>query len=514
MEPSETAGRSAVGRDSAVPLLVAGLCGALLMALEILASRVLAPHFGNSVYVWGSIISVFLAAMSVGYAWGGRLADRRPEPLILGRIVLTAAVWILALRLGGAEVTRSVADLTGASPGGTLVACLLLFGVPGVLFGMVSPFVIRLAADSLLRLGKTSGRIYALSTVGSLAGTLLCTFYAIPRFTVGAILSALAIGTALTAALALAPRSRREGLLAVLVAVGIVALGSGAERSRAGVLAVRGTAYQTLEVIDRAGVRYLRSDDVTQGAFWIDSGDIYTRYIDYAAGVFLTTPDARSALAIGMGGGLLSKVWRRVEPEITIDYVEIDPVIPRVAERYGFWRPHPGDRVHIADGRRFLAQSDARWDVIYVDAYIGRSVPFHLTTREFFALARRHLAPGGTLALNLAAGIGDPFSRSLLHTLRRSFRTTLVFGVRGTGNVLVLGTRESSLDRGELAARAQAIAEPEIAADLAEIARRLVYWEYEARDVIELRDDFAPAEHLVTLGERDFDLERFGSAPD
>ena len=481
------------------------------MALEILASRVLAPHFGNSVYVWGSIISVFLAAMSIGYSWGGRIADRHPERRVLGRLILLSAVWLFALRLWSGDVAGALANATEGSPMGTLIVCLVLFGIPGVLFGMVSPFVIRLAADDLTRLGKTSGRIYALSTVGSLAGTLLCTFYAIPRFPVPAILAALTLGTAVTAALALAHRSLQEATLALLVGVAVLTTG-GAGGSVSGVVAVRGTAYQTLEVFDQSGVRYLRSDRVTQGAIWLDSGEIASPYVRYAVAMFLTTPNAQRALAIGMGGGLVSKVWRRAAPGIEIDYAELDPAVPEVAERYGFWQPHPADRVHIGDGRRFLVQSDEQWDLIYVDAYIGRSVPFHLTTREFFALARQHLTEGGSLALNLAAGVEDPFSLALLHTLRLSFRTTLVFNVRGTSNALVIATDQLQPSRTALLERAQSFSEPGIRDDLIEVAEQLGVWQYEAEGTVELYDDFAPADHLVALGDRNFDLELL--APD
>ncbi len=494
--------------------LLAGLCGALLMALEILASRILAPYFGNSVYVWGSIISVFLASMSLGYFWGGRLADRHPSLAALGRLLLLSALWLLALRLWSAEVTRAVADLTAASPGGTLLACTLLFGVPGVLFGMVSPFVIRLAADDLARLGKTSGRIYAVSTVGSLAGTLLCTFVAIPRFPVTQILAALALGAGATAALSLADKMRRpwEPALAILVALAVFAVrDDGGARSEE-VVAVRGTAYQTLEIFDRAGARYLRSDRVTQSAIWLDSGEIASRYIHYVGAALLATPRPRRVLAIGMGGGLVSRVLHRAAPGLVVDYVELDPAVPEMAEQFGFWRPDDGDRVHIGDGRQFLNRSSLTWDLIYVDAYIGLAVPFHLTTREFFAVARDHLTPQGSVALNLAAGLEDPFSRSLLHTLRESFRTTLVFKVRGAGNVLLVANDSPQPSRAELEVRAATAAAEDLPMPLTEIVRDLTDWQYETADLIELRDDFAPAEHLVTLGDQDFDLALLASA--
>ncbi len=497
-------------------LVVAGLCGALLMALEILASRILAPHFGNSVYVWGSIISVFLAAMSIGYFWGGRLADRRPDRRLLGGLILLAAIWMLALRMWSAGVSRELAEATGATPGGTLLACLVLFTVPGLVFGMISPFVIRLAADDLERLGNISGRIYATSTAGSLAGTLLCTFVAIPGFPVPAILSTLTAGTGATAALALVGRGRgvAESLLALTIGLSAFALPEADPGRPDEVVAVRGTAYQTIEILDQAGVRYMRSDSVTQSAYWLDSGEIASRYGHYAAAVFLTTPAPDHALVLGMGGGLVAKTWHKLAPALEVDFVEIDPAVPEVAERYGFWRPDPRQRVHIADGRRFVDESERSWDVIYVDAYIGRSVPFHMTTREFFASASRRLTEGGTLAVNLAAGLHDPFSRSLLHTLRRSFRTTLVVAVRGAGNVLVLATAREQPSRDALEARAGTFSGRGLVVPMTDIAAGLTDWQYDEGETIELRDAFAPAEHLIAVGDQDFDLELLDPSAD
>ncbi|MEE8277223.1 MAG: fused MFS/spermidine synthase, partial [Thermoanaerobaculia bacterium] len=154
---------------------VVAVSGAIFMAFEILSSRILAPHFGSSVYVWGSIISIFLAALSLGYAWGGRLADRQPRMPILGRLITFAAVFQAVLLLWGVRLAGLLADLTGGSPAGTLLAASVLFGPTSILFGTVSPYAVRLAARDLAQVGNTAGRLYALSTLGSLAGTLVCT---------------------------------------------------------------------------------------------------------------------------------------------------------------------------------------------------------------------------------------------------------------------------------------------------------------------------------------------------
>lgn len=478
------------------------------MALEILASRIIAPYFGNSVYIWGSIISVFLAALALGYSWGGRLADRRPDLRVLGRLILAAGLWLLVLCFVGTRLTESLADMTSASPGGTLVTASLLFGPPSLLFGTVSPFLVRLAAHDVARLGDTAGRLYAISTLGSLAGTLLCTFVAIPNFPVSTILAALTVGTAGSALLALAERRERNSAVvaALLLVVAGLTLGRAPTLSGSEVLAVHGTPYQTLEIVELGGLRYIRSDRVTQSAIRVADGSTAAAYIHYAAGAFLVQPAIRRALVIGMGGGLVAQPLRQLEPELEIDFVEIDAVVPEIAEEYGFWTPHPRDKVHIADGRQFVRRSSESWDFIYVDAYIGLAVPFHLTTREFFELAVDHLAPGGVLGVNLAAGLSDPFSRSLLHTVRSAFRSTLVIAVRGSGNVLVLAsdTRPSAPER--LRRRARELDGRGLEVSLADILEGVIDWSYETADLIELRDDYAPSEHLVVLGDRNFDL--------
>jgi len=183
--------------------IVVSVTGAVIMALEILSSRILAPEFGNSVFVWGSIISVFLAALSIGYYLGGRFADRNPEITTLARLISLAALFQAGLIVVGGPITSAIGSLTHGSPAGTLLATTILFGPPSILLATVSPFVVRLAARDLSELGNTAGRLYAVSTAGSLVGTLLCTFVLIPHLEVRQILSLLLLATALVAILGL-----------------------------------------------------------------------------------------------------------------------------------------------------------------------------------------------------------------------------------------------------------------------------------------------------------------------
>src|SRR4051794_24802510 len=285
---------------------VVAACGGVLMALEILSSRVLAPHFGNSVYVWGSIISVFLASLSVGYLWGGRLADRQPRMAALGRLIALAGVFEAVLLLAGGRLAALLGAWTGNSPSGTLLAAAVLFGPASVLLAMVSPYAVRLAARDLGQLGNTAGRLYALSTLGSLAGTLGCTFLLIPFLALRQILALVLAATAATALVALAGSLRREVPAAALGSLLLVlSLGSGwlPERRETGLLYERVSPYQSLEVRQGAGVRTLVSDRVTQAAVRLADGEPAIHYPRYMAAALLVNPGISRFLGLGLGGG-------------------------------------------------------------------------------------------------------------------------------------------------------------------------------------------------------------------
>ncbi|HEV3074234.1 MAG TPA: fused MFS/spermidine synthase [Thermoanaerobaculia bacterium] len=508
---------------------VVGACGGVLMALEILSSRILAPYFGNSVYVWGSIISVFLGALSLGYLWGGRLADRHPSLAALARLLALASACQEALLLAGSRSAAALAGWTGASPAGTLLAAAALFGPASVLLATVSPYAVRLAARDLGRLGDTAGRLYALSTLGSLGGTLVATFLLIPFFELRHVLALLTAATAATALAAAAggdagarppepsgsPGSpgpvpvavRAKALAPALLALLVLAAALAAFRPDAGLgaelLYQRTTPYQTLVVKERAGVRYLESDRVQQAAVQLADGEPAMRYPRFAAASLLLNPRPRRLLALGMGGGSVGSYLQRRLPELGVDYVDIDPAVPEIAQRFLLLRTGPSTTITVADGRRFLAGAAGRaWDVVYCDTYIGRSVPFHLTTIEFLDEVKRHLAAGGSFGLNLAAGLADPFSRAMYRTVVERFNAVYLFKVGGASNVLVLASDAPVLLRPQLLARARELDRmlPGFDPSFTSMARSRMAVGLEAVDVPLLRDDFAPVDRLIHLG--------------
>ena len=480
--------------------------GGILMALEILASRVLAPHFGSSVYVWGSIISVFLAALSLGYVWGGRLADREPTLAGLGRRVAWAALAQALLLLAARPATAWLGDATGGSAWGTLVAATVLFGPPSVLLGVISPYAVRLAAGDLTRLGGTAGGLYALSTAGSLVGTLGCTFALVPFLTLDRGLALLLGLTALTALAALAGSLRHEPLPALTVVV-VLALAVRAWVAPAapsgGLLFEQMTPYQTLRVRDAHGTRTLESDRVHHSGMRLSDGQPALSYPRAAAAGLLLQPELDSMLVLGMGAGHAGTYLQGYRPGLTLDFVDIDSAVPEIAARYFGFVTGPERLVHVVDGRRFLDRADRRWDYIYVDTYIGLSVPFHLTTREFLVLVRDRLEPGGVFGLNIAGNLDRPFPRAIYRTVLEVFPNAWAFAVPASGNMLVLATADGAKPTAEELERRAAALDAGYGFELAlsDLVARRVRRGIDFSDTPVLSDRFAPVDRLLHLGQ-------------
>ena len=159
--------------------IIVFFCGAVVMSFEILGSRVLAPNFGNSVFVWGSLISIFLAGLSAGYYLGGRVADIKPSTRKLGIIILVPSVLLITFPLYGHSISDWIFMKDMGVRLSPLLTSIILFFIPSVFLGAVSPYTVKLLICSLHTSGKTVGTLYALSTLGSIVGTLLTSFYLI-----------------------------------------------------------------------------------------------------------------------------------------------------------------------------------------------------------------------------------------------------------------------------------------------------------------------------------------------
>jgi len=384
--------------------------GAGTLATEISASRLLAPYFGSSTIVWANIIGLILVYLSLGYWVGGKVADRRPEPRLLGWIVLVAALVIAALPF----VARPVLDFTvqgldtisiGAVVG-SFFAALLLFAIPVTLLGVVSPFAVRLALDDVSEAGAVAGRLYALSTLGSIAGTFVSAIVTIPL--IGTQRTMLGAAALLVLAGALMLGSRWQVLTLGMTA--LLFIPAETIKATPGLVYETESAYQYIQVLERPdGSRVLRlNEGVVNHSVWrpdtVLTGGEWDMFL--VAPPLLDQPPKRM-LVIGNAGGTTARAYGALYPDVEIDGVEIDPKVTEVGRRFFGLGDNACLHVVTADGRPFLVGTDKRYDIIAIDAYHQPYIPFYLATEEFFRLVRDHLTPGGVVAANVAAVPGD-----------------------------------------------------------------------------------------------------------
>jgi spermidine synthase len=525
------------------------LSGAVLLGLEIVASRVLAPYFGSSLFVWGALIGVVLAGLSIGYWAGGALADRFPSPYLLLGAIAGGAGLVLAIPIVDEWVLERVVRWDPGPRLNPLVATIALFGAPSVVLGAVSPMAVRLVTRSLDRLGRTAGRLFAVSTAGSIAGTFATAFWLVPELgtdqvlAVGAVTllvaaAAIALGARLlvpAAALAVAAGACVPVVLALEPEQGMTLRGAAArnwsplyrerETRRPNLLdpaSVEGngftvrfakdTRYHRLVVADDGDSRYLRFDSSFQSGMYLkDPFRTRFQYTDYLDLGLAYKTDTRNALFVGLGGGSAPKrIWRDF-PSLQLQVVELDPDVVGAAYR---WFALPRDdrlRVAVEDGRRWLQRNDTRWDVIVIDAFYADTIPFHLTTVEFLELARSRLTPGGVIVTNIIGALTGEQSRllrSLTRTYRTVFPTVALHPVNMSGdsdpegirNIILVATEAAAPSKSALAARWRGLRERSPGApDLTRAFRDRWERDVPLGDVPLLTDDYAPTDALLLL---------------
>jgi spermidine synthase len=418
--------------------------GASVLAIEMLGTRILGPFYGVSVFLWSALIAVTLAALSLGYAAGGRWADRGPRLSRLGVLMVAAGAWVLLVPWLKHPVLRLIEPL--GLRAAVLVAACVLFAPPLTFLGMVSPYAIRLKASHLDHVGRTAGNLYAVSTVASVVAALLTGFYLIPNFGVSKLLLLLGIAQVAAGAVALASAGSRRaaaGLAVLLVPIAGLAVSKTPSHTAApelGLIEVEQSPYAEIRVIDQDGARALVIDGAIHTLVAADTGAPLHRYAAALGACKLLFDAPGRLLLIGLGGGSVVKSYAR--DGWTIDAVEIDPAVARIAHAW-FGLTDDEAHVHLEDGRRFLRTSSATYDLIILDAFGSSSIPFHLATREAFGLMAARLGSNGVLAINVdAQGWDDVLVRSLAATLRLHFRTVWALPTseppNTLGNVILL----------------------------------------------------------------------------
>lgn len=463
-------------------LLLVTVTGAVVLALEVLGTRVIGTHYGSSLYVWAALLCVTLVCLAVGYAIGGRLADRLPRAGMLFALVIAAGasvLLVLPLTAVLAPIGRSLGLAWGA-----IASAFVIFFLPLTLLAMAGPYVIRLRAVSVEGVGATSGGVYALSTIGSVGGVLAVAFWMIPAL--GTRTSLLVCSGALMAlglvGLAVASRGRAAPALLLAALPALVPAGG---RRVEGEIYHTESPYGDLRVLqlDAPGSgphRMLMVNGIMQTGMRLDidllgpgqvlQSDSY--YLELLPYFHPDLGDGRRGVLIGLAGGQFPRVMEFYRIDWTA--VEIDVKVAELAKAYFSYRgeiydrrgrrhpvdverfanrelpagldaaciaEHRGDgleetyrgRAVIQDGRRYLADLSSRVDFIVLDAYNSDTIPFHLITREFLELARSRLTDDGILAINyIGRPEGDFVTDSLFRTLGAVFGPDMLLAYRTT----------------------------------------------------------------------------------
>jgi predicted membrane-bound spermidine synthase len=402
--------------------LVVTFTGACVLVIEVLATRILAPHFGSTLPTLSSVLGVTLGALSAGYSVGGMIADKPRWGFFFSLIALSGVATVLIWPLTIVLLPTLGEELGPLS--GPLLSSLLLFALPCTLLGTLSPYAVGLVktASPELSAARAAGQIFFWSTLGSIGGSLLAGFVLIPAagvrmllVLVGACL--LALGTAgMLHRTAAQSGARSVAFLPLLLALPLALWPQGN----------RAFVYQRIAVQDIAQpigtLRLLWQDRNASSAVYLENEELAFDYTRVPAVAWTgRTPPARS-LVVGAGAFVIPRTIVAASPTGTVDVVDIEPGLQEIARRFFRFVPSESIRSAVSDGRRWLKRAGP-YDLIVLDAYSAHyAIPVHLTTREFFVLVRERLTDQGIVVGNFI-GIPDPTQETYLPSAMRTFRT-------------------------------------------------------------------------------------------
>lgn len=444
--------------------LNAFLTGSIIMAMEMTGSRFLTPFFGSSVYTWASIISIVLLALAIGYFAGGYLAEFKPKSEFLGLFVYLAAIFILLVPIYYVPLFDWLYDISPNTRIGSFAGALLTLFFPLSLLGVFSPFAVKLGSTYSLKTGKIAGSLYAISTIGSIIGTIGVTFFLIPYFGSKNISIGLSIITFLSAVSLFifdlkanytdktnqknkkAIWFRIVGLITIYIVLSIIVI------SKTNIM--KNNSASSKYILEEVESEYnniiikQKDEFVTMSFHRFNSSHVESRMnilneyelpLSYSqimpAGLlYVTNPS--NLLMIGLGGGMITTYIQRYFPKTKITGVELDGEVVKMARKYFKLSEKKNYTIEIADGRIFMHNTKDIYDIIMVDAYKGGYIPFHLCTQEFYAEAKKHLSEKGCMVLNLHRG--SELYGSIITTLSKVFQNIDIYGSDTKGNAVAI----------------------------------------------------------------------------
>ncbi|HYH13069.1 MAG TPA: fused MFS/spermidine synthase [Thermomicrobiales bacterium] len=450
--------------DGGLLRLIVFFGGITSVGTEVAASRLVAPYFGTSTFIWANLIGITLTFLAIGYWIGGRIADRYPRAWVLYATNTVAALWSILLPYLAQPILRisldAFEDVNVGAFYGSLLGVLLLLAVPITLLGFVTPYAVRLLLDAVENAGDVSGGIYALSTIGSILGSFLPVLLLIPW--IGTARTFLVLGLIL-----LVPslvgfwrlRSWRVSAAAVVTSAVVLFIPfvatpeniRPAERGR--LIYETESSDNYIQVLEEDGRYLLALNDGHAVHSIYDPDELLTRgpWDYFMIGPLFVSDESpaqiEDALVIGLAGGTSSKQITKAYGPVPIDGVEIDPAIVEVGRKY-FDMNEPNLNVIVEDGRYVLRTSDKSYDLIAVDAYKQPYIPFQLTTKEFFQETYDHLDEDGTLVINVGRTEDDYRLVDVISsTMKSVYPHVYLIDVERYHNTMVVATKSpSSID--------------------------------------------------------------------
>ncbi len=497
------------------------IIGGLIMALEMVGSRFLTPFFGNSVFTWASIISMVLLALAIGYFIGGSLAEKKPQVISIAYIILLAAFFTLIIPLYFENLFKFIyKHIPDIRLGGFLGALSILF-FPLSLMGIYSPYSVKLGMKYSNSPGKVSGTIYAISTIGSIVGTLGVTFFLIPNIGSNAIAESLSFIAFLSAfSLTVLQFKNKDNTkikktpvvlsLSVYLVFFVLVVFSAEIKSLLGI-----EQKKSKYIIEEIESNYNHIIIKQKGEYISMSFSRFkSKYTESKINIFnddelpvsytqtmpvslVYTKNPKKLLMIGLGGGMITKYIHKYIPQINITGVELDEKVLAMAKKYFKLKEDSNYKIFIKDGRLYLNESKNIYDIIMVDAYKGGYIPFHLCTREFYLLVKKHLTSKGAVALNLHSG--SKLYPRIINTLKDVFEHVDLYKSGTSSNIIAIAYLSNKMEPDTLLKNAQTLQNNyRFYYDLTELLKLKTTAPSFNKQKI-LTDDFAPINYLNAI---------------
>ncbi|MEK7124572.1 MAG: fused MFS/spermidine synthase [Patescibacteria group bacterium] len=489
--------------------IVVFITGACVLIIEITAIRILSPYFGNTIFAVSSVISVVLLALSLGYYFGGKIADKYPQETIFFKIIAASGFLVIFLHLAGIFFLSGWGYKLSIIEG-PIISSLFLFFAQSFLLGMLSPFAIKLQALRMqeLGVGSVSGQIFFWSTLGSIFGSLSAGFLLIPNFGVDKII--LSVGFLLII-LGLFGNLKINGFVKIFLLFFLIStcffLTSAASLQYANAVFAKDGVYQRIVIFDGdfegKPARFLIQDRNSSAAELIGSDELAYDYTKYYKLYEIFNKDIKNALVIGGGAYSIPKAILKDLPNATVDVSEIEPEIFEIVKKHFRVQDNPRLKNFVKDGRRVLYDSPKKYDLIFGDAYSSFfSIPQHLATKEFFELAKEKMNDNGVFIANVIGSIEEKpksFALSEIKTFKSVFENSYFFATKLTDlqkvqNLIFVGYKSDKImnfNSPEITG-----SENKIISGLSEKLIDLSKYDFSRQYI--LTDNFAPVDYLIS----------------